>query len=325
MTKKEQKRPPTNIHDEFFLTTFSNLDNARDFLLSELPKDLADAIDFTKMDIEPSAHQEKSGRKIYSDFIVKTQLKKDSYPADIYILFEHKTKQSSDIFVQLFSYMTAMWREDLAKTGKKRGKTRYRLIIPVVFYHGEIKWNIATNFAKLFDVDSVFDTHLPDFSYELFDTNRWNLDEAQKEKVSENIELFSSMVALTGMYKKNSEVLKLSIEIVLAAMLPNSQKERLVGMLVGYVAEGKNLDEKEIKDLIEERVSEREGIMPNAVETWIQRGYEKGVDQGVQKGMQQERIVVAKQMLLEGAGVEFVSRVTKLSIKEIQQIKKLLH
>jgi DNA-binding XRE family transcriptional regulator len=38
---------------------------------------------------------------------------------------------------------------------KKRGKTRYRLIIPLVFYHGERAWNIPKNFAELFDVDSV--------------------------------------------------------------------------------------------------------------------------------------------------------------------------
>ena len=325
MTNKPIYTTPRNIHDEFFLSIFKKPENARDFLLYHLPEKVSNAIDFSKMKIDPSTHQTADNKKIYSDLVFKTELKKDGYPTDIYFLFEHKTKPSEEIFLQLFSYMTAMWREDLAKTGKKRGKTKYRLIIPVVFYHGETKWNITTNFAKLFDVDSVFDTHLPDFSYELFDTNRWNLDEAQKAKVSENIELFSSMVALTGMYKKNSEVLKLSIEIVLAAMLPNSQKERLVGMLVGYVAEGKNLDEKEIKDLIEERVSEREGIMPNAVETWMQRGYEKGVDQGVQQGMQQGVITVAKQMLREGFDIAVISKVTKLSVVEIHQIKKSLY
>ena len=223
--------------------------------------------------------------------------------------------------------MTAMWREDL-NTKKKRGKTRYRLIIPLVFYHGERAWNIPENFAELFDVDTILTKHLPDFSYELFDTNRWDMNEAQKAKVSENIELFSSMLALAGMYRKNPQLLKLSIEIVLSAMLPSRQKEKLVGILVGYIAEGKNLDEKGINHLIEETVSKREGVMPNAVETWIQRGYDKGVNQGVQQGMQQgmqeERLAVAKQMLQKGADIQFISDVTKLSLAEIQKIKSSL-
>jgi len=63
-----------------------------------------------------------------------------------------------------------------------------------------------------------------------------------------------------------------------------------------------------------------EDVMPNAVETWIQRGYDKGIGQGMEKGM----LAVAKQMLLEGADEQFVSRVTKLSVTEVQKIKKSL-
>jgi predicted transposase/invertase (TIGR01784 family) len=320
MVKKAIYKTPQNIHDNFFLSIFKKPENARDFLLYHLPQKVSDAINFSKMEIVPSTHQKADNKKIYSDLIFKTELKKDGYPTEIYFLFEHKTEANEKIFLQLLSYMTAMWREDF-NAKKKRGKTRYRLIIPLVFYHGERAWNIPENFAELFDVDSVFNKHLPDFSYELFDTTRWDLNEAQKAKVSENIELFSSMLALAGMYRKNPELLKLSIEIVLSAMMPSSQKERLVGILVGYIAEGKNLDEKGINHLIEETVSKREDVMPNAVETWIQRGVERGIKQG----MQQRTIDIAKQMLLEGADIQFVSRVTKLSIAEIQKIKNSLN
>jgi len=99
-------------------------------------------------------------------------------------------------------------------------------------------------------------------------------------------------------------------------MLPIRQKERLVGILVGYLAEGKNLDEKGINHLIEETILEREDVMPNAVETWIQRGYDKGVNQGVH--------TVAEKMLQKGFDISTISDVTKLSVAEIQKIKNSL-
>ena len=244
MTKKEQKQPAANIHDEFFLTTFSNLENARDFLLSELPKELADAIDFTKMDIEPSAHQKNSGRKIYSDFIVKTQLKKESYPADIYILFEHKTKQSSEIFVQLLSYMTAMWRNDQKNGDKKRGKTKYRVIIPVVFYHGPTKWNIATNFRDLFSVDDAVKQYLLNFSYSLFDTNSWNLNDEQHKKLKENIKLFTAMIALKLTYSKTPDsLLILMLKLIIESGLLQVEDGHIV-VLTEYTSQALKLDEE---------------------------------------------------------------------------------
>ena len=307
----------SQLHDQFFFTTFSNLDNTRDFLLSELPKELVDAIDFSKMNIEPSTHEESGGHKIYSDFIVKTQLKKESYPADIYILFEHKTKQSSRIFVQLLSYMTAMWRDDQRNGVKKRGKTKYRVIIPVVFYHGPTQWKIATTFTDLFSVDDAVKQYLLNFSYSLFDTNSWNLDDKQHKKLKENIKLFTAMIALKLTYSKAPDALLiLMLKLIVEAGLLQVEDGHIV-VLTEYTSQALKLDEEKFWSLIEESDLRKEDIMPTVVEVWKQQGRDEGV--------QQRTIDIAKQMLLEGADVQFVSRVTKLSIKEVQQIRKSLH
>jgi len=124
MVKKDIYKTPPNIHDNFFLSIFKKPENARDFLLYHLPEKVADAINFSKIEIVPSTHQKVDNKKIYSDLIFKTELKKDGYPTEIYFLFEHKTNASEDIFLQLLSYMTAMWREDL-NAKKKRGLLAY--------------------------------------------------------------------------------------------------------------------------------------------------------------------------------------------------------
>ena len=109
---------------------------------------------------------------------------------------------------------------------------------------------------------------------------------------------------------------------------PHGEGSRDILFFLLHCGEGGPLAVDEVEEfwgLIEESDLNREDIMPTFVETWEQRGVERGIKQGMQQGMQEERIAVAKQMLLEGADIQFVSRVTKLSIAEIQKIKNSLN
>ncbi len=53
---------------------------------------------------------------------------------------------------------------------------------------------------------------------------------------------------------------------------------------------------------------------------WENKGIQKGLQEGVQKGI----IQTAIELLKEGSSVEFVSKVTKLPIREIEKLKKNL-
>ena len=321
---KNDSQKQVNIHDEFFLTTFSDMNNARDFLLAELPKELAEAINFATLQLAPSTHQEKTGQRIYSDVVLKAELKQNSYPVDIYVLFEHKSWQSNEIFIQLLSYMTAMWRQDQLKKAKK-DETKYRLIIPVVFYHGKTKWKIPTNFHDIFSVDDVVKHNLLNFSYALFDTNEWELDDEQHRDLQRNIKLFTAMIAMKAAYSNNFKYLLVRMfKIAIESGILRVENNNII-FLTKYVSQALKVDEEEFWGLIEESDLNREDIMPTFVETWEQRGVERGIRQGMEKGMQEERIAVAKQMLLEDFNVATISKVTKLSIAEIQKIKNSLN
>jgi len=323
MTKQDSQKP-TNIHDEFFLTTFSDMNNARDFLLAELPKELAEAINFTTLRLAPSAHQKKTGERIYSDVVLKAKLKKNSYPVDIYVLFEHKSWQSSEIFIQLLSYMTAMWRQDQSKK-TKQGETKYRLIIPVVFYHGKTKWKIPTNFHDIFAVDEAVKRNLLNFSYALFDTNNWELDDEQHQALKDNISLFTAMIALKAAYSNDAHQLLLRmLRFALDSGLLRSGNDT-VFFLTKYISKALKLDEDEFWGLIEKSDLDKEDIMPTFVETWEQRGVERGIRQGMEKGMEKGMHAVAEKMLLKGFDISTISDVTKLSVAEIQKIKNSLN
>lgn len=52
----------------------------------------------------------------------------------------------------------------------------------------------------------------------------------------------------------------------------------------------------------------------------IDTAREEGLEEGIEKGEKKKAIEIAKQALLEGSSVEFVCKITKLSIEEIQKI-----
>ena len=49
--------------------------------------------------------------------------------------------------------------------------------------------------------------------------------------------------------------------------------------------------------------------------------YAKGVDDGTEKGKRDEKLQIAKNMLEEGASIEFIKKVTELTKEEIEKIK----
>src|SRR5699024_2790439 len=57
----------------------------------------------------------------------------------LYFLFEHKSYQALDISFQLLGYMLQIWNQKIIK----EKATTLPIIIPLLFYHGERKWNKA--------------------------------------------------------------------------------------------------------------------------------------------------------------------------------------
>ena len=145
MGKQEIK----NAHDSFFKKLFSDKNTIKSFLTIALPEDLLSNIELEKIDIDPTGYVSEAMEGSFSDIVVKTRIKgekkekqkengkkskkrgKDNgIPADIYIIFEHKSYRDRNIYFQLLKYMYMMWEQDY-REGKE-----LRVIIPLVFYHG---------------------------------------------------------------------------------------------------------------------------------------------------------------------------------------------
>ena len=142
-----------------------------------LPYSVVSKIQLNALDYQKDVHTNEQLSKYISDLIFEVPLLNGadgaSESALIYCLFEHKSTPESDIYEQLLGYMNDRWRLD-----RENGITQRRLIIPVVFYHGEDTWTLSERFVDAFShVEPRFHEFVPNFRYILFDTNKFDDEE----------------------------------------------------------------------------------------------------------------------------------------------------
>ncbi|MCK5809382.1 Rpn family recombination-promoting nuclease/putative transposase, partial [bacterium] len=321
MTKKDHI---TQLHDQFFLATMSDIKNASDFLKAKLPEEVSSRIDFSYIEVVSPVHQDKKRyRKLYSDLVIKTKLKNSEVPAEIYILFEHKTEQHPRIFIQLFSYMVEMWREDIERAKREKTKVCFRPIFPFLFYHGPGKWKVPTEFSALFCCGDKLNQHLMKFSYTLFDTAEWQPTPSERDTL--NRELILHLLLFREAFQKNKKVIKQLFD-ELAKIQRNKHDPDYLLMILTYLSQSQDLDFDAITRLIEESDMDEEVAMStvgmmDVEKIWKRSGYREGIEKGMEKGIEKGTLSVAKQMIQKGFDVFTIADITNLSIKEIQQIK----
>ena len=76
----------TPVHNNFFLKTFKDAVNTKDFIMGTLPPGIVKRLDFSTLKIEDSCHIDERLRSHLSDFIIKIKTK-DEEPVDLYFLF----------------------------------------------------------------------------------------------------------------------------------------------------------------------------------------------------------------------------------------------
>jgi predicted transposase/invertase (TIGR01784 family) len=138
----------------------------------------------------------------FSDLVVQCRTKAEGLPVDIYLLFEHKSYQDQGVFLQLLGYMYAMWKKD------RHAKKPLRVIIPLVFYHGEGSWQIPTQFIKQFSIGDELKGLLLNFTYILFDATVWNWQAESSRPLRENVYLLSAMMLMKAAFNGDLQLIR---------------------------------------------------------------------------------------------------------------------
>ena len=313
--------PIQNPHDKFFKETFTNIAVAKDFLHNYLPANIMGLIDIDTLETQKDSFINPELQERFSDLLFKVKIyKQEGY---IYFLFEHKSYPSRDIALQLLRYMIEIWSVKI----KKEANNHLPLIIPLVIYHGQQKWQIKTTlgeiipgYEKLPEDIKVF---VPNYRYLLYDLSTYTDAEIKGEA---QLRIFFTM--LRDIYTKDGG--QLINSILRAAEYLQIIADKQSGMeyfetLIRYIFNAaKSLAKNDIHKIIKQiKTNYPEG--GEVVMTIARILREEGRMEGLLKGRKEGREDVARRSLLKGLAVEDIVEITGLKREIIEEIKKKIN
>lgn len=318
-----------NPHDSYFKSTMSNIKVARDFFDLHLPNEFRQAVDLKTLKLAKASYIDKELRELISDILYSVTIKgEEGY---LYLLVEHQSKADRMMPFRILEYTCRIMRQDISN-----GKKSLPVVIPLVLYNGKIKYpydhDIFSLFSNKQQVELAKKTLCKPFN--LLDLNEFSDEELMSENWS-NIML----VLMKHIYSRDLlnvlELLKEQLKFIY-----ENKGKNYIFTSMKYVFSAGDIDELEnLSDILNGINSEMGGDVMSLAERIFTQGIEEGISQGISQGLSQglskghsqglsKGITqgiqkTAKNMLQEGIAIDVVSRVTGMSVEDIELLREV--
>lgn len=275
----------SNPHDRYFREVFSDPVVVQDLLRNYLPAPVLAALALTTLDLQQESFIDEELRQHFTDMLY-TVTQREGKPAQVYILFEHKSYPDRLTSFQLLRYLVRIW-ERMLRQGEALAP-----IIPLVFYHGVEAWNAPRRFADLLAAPAALNGYTPHFAYELLD-----LSALPEDAIKGEVVLRAVLLAFRSVLRPNVGVRLFDIVRLLSELTPERSALQYIETLLRYlVAAPSDLTVEQIRTVLEIVGKERQTMLISpAAQQWLEEGREEGRQEGRQEGELQGK----RQMLVE--------------------------
>ncbi|MDA1013736.1 MAG: Rpn family recombination-promoting nuclease/putative transposase [Planctomycetota bacterium] len=148
--------PITNPHDLFTRQSLSHIPTARSFIETHLPAEVVATLDLSTLQLRDGAFVDESLRENLTDLVFEVARRDEPGSVLVGILFEHKSSPEKYIALQLLRYMVNIWER------QRRAGDELLVVIPVVLYHGQVKWWAKTSMRELLEAPDALKSYIPD-------------------------------------------------------------------------------------------------------------------------------------------------------------------
>lgn len=327
----------TNPHDAFFKHFLSKPELAADFLRQHLPADLVAGLDLSALTLQKDSFIDVDLREHFTDLLYRIPLHTGEQIA-VYLLFEHKSYPDKWVAFQVLRYMVRIWEQD------QRLHNALLPIVPLVVYHGRVRWGISLQFSALFEllkspeaptlqpvendaeltkIKAALRPYLPDFRYQLTNLSTLQDGQVRGEIWVRVFQLILKYIFADRFDDRLPAILGLAHELA-----QKSSGLEMLGVVVRYVAQaGQNLSSEDLRTAVAAALPADGGIlMQTLAEQWIAEGVEKGTklgrDQGLEQGLEQGlqaqrttllRILERRFKLSESESAELAKQFTQIT------------
>ena len=300
-------------HDECFRTSLAIPEVAKEFLASNLPKDLLQDADLETIEHHKTDFINEQLKESVCDVLMKLKIKgEDSY---FYTLVEAQSSNDEYMGIRILEYMAAITKHHRVANPDDK---KIPFIYPLIFANSEDNdtmepspWGSFTNptLAKRYFMGP----------YKYVNVNNIKDSELQQK-------MYYGALALSMKYKKKlpyQEILKILGGLLNDLYRQNDSAKLLILTIMCYIIDNRSkITAEQLKtDLRSVLHDKGDEVMNNLFQEWVDQGLEQGVQQGLEQGLEQGIMLTAKNMLAEGSDIEFISKCTGLSITQIKALQ----
>ena len=274
----------------------SNKSISMDFMQFFLPKKIANSIDFNTISLSNSSFINQGLSEFFSDSIFECKLFAEDSSLYISILLEHKSYEDELTSFQILDYLSNSYRFQIKQNEK------FKLVIPVVFYHGNKKWDFKNinDFFSTYPIE--FQQFLPNFEIIFIDLNI--LD----DNVIDNIA---------------NILLRTAILVQKYSFNPKELEEKFIKILnTLYLADNRNLFHTflvyifQVIEIKEDKLVQILKDVPNNIKSEIMSTYEILIEKGIEKNKVETVINAFK----NGISIQIIANITDLTIEKVEEI-----
>ena len=302
IVKKQKIKPRVHQkHDKTFKEILSNKNEMAQFLKQFIGEEVEkENIEECKNTFITSNFERRE-----SDIIYK---RKDK---NIYYLIEHQSKVDKEMPVRILRYCVELM-------GKIENNTEdvkvYPIIIPIVIYTGQSKWNVPTNFSDIQKVEEKYKKYAIDLRYEMIDINKYT----KEELIKKDTKLTNMMILEKSKDKK--ELIQTVLEI--RTITKTRERVQWIEKIVEYILS--DAIGKETEELIEIIKWEEENEMEDLIErirTSEIKKENRWLKNGIATGKKEMLIEIIKKMLFKNMQIEEICDITGLTKEEVEKIR----
>ena len=236
----------------------------------------------------------------------------------IYILFEHKSYNDPRVLLQLLKYILRIWEE---KYNTKTNKLP--IIIPLVIYNGENKWNIKTKLINLIEgieeLPEIMKQYIPTYQYEIYDFS-------PEEKLGivglANLKaiLQTTRVARVRTGEKFDEELRRAFEFLIGIKDKKTFNELFESCMLYLMYTRDDINIEKVKEVAKKVMDERGELIMTIAEKLKNEGMEKGIEKGKLEGEKDFAIRILSKRFGNQLTEEIKEKIRKANEKSIDYI-----
>lgn len=306
-------------HDKIFKEIYGNVEVAREFFESKLPKEVLKVVDLDTLEPQKDSHINKELKEFFSDLLFKVDI--NNRKGYFYLLLEHKSYKDKLTIFQILKYIIEIWE---SKSIKEENNT-IPIVIPFLVYHDKTEWNIKESISEMIDgyedLPDEIKECIPNYRYILHDLTKYREQDIRVASLQGVIDKLLANSRYTTQ-ERLIEVISEGLEVLYKMYEKDKTVYYFESCLKYILSIREDLEKEETINAIEKISKEGSEIIMTLAEQWIEEGIEKGMEKGIEEGRQEAKIEMVKNLIAAGAEIELIMKTSKLSKEEIEEIKR---